>query len=548
MRTRHILGIILLVAAIFRLYALGSLPPGIANDEAGYIYSAYSIWKTGRDPTGTFLPLSVNLDNSFSPVYIYATAPFVGLLGVSPWSGRLPFALAGIMCVALLYIVAKKLSGNEEISLIASAILSVTPWHIHVSRAAFDANFALLFFLAAFAAFLHSIKKSLRWTVWTLVLLCLAFYSYHATKLYFVFLVPILLFVYWNSLTKLQKRIYITGFIFILFSFFLINKTYGTVSRNDVLIWNNPLSFAAEVNWERSKNTAPFALRPIFSNKALSIARHIVQTYGETLSTNVLFLYGETGALTSVYGGIINQGFFYMILFPALLFGLTGIPKLKKNEKILLVSLALIAPVPSALASDRTYIFRSFLLLIPLPIIMAMGIHAWLTSIRSIPRLSAIMCYAGVSILCIACITQYTYHYFFRYPVYGAERWFASSTDLSEYLKVKQHAYTDIRLVGAGSMYMFQYGVINHVEPDIIHTAWKNRDTNAHIENISLFDFSCLSGTISQKKASHSILLVLPDRCAKYTTVPEIDRITDRGEPLRTIWHMYEVDATEPIE
>ena len=91
--TRWILFVIIFIAAILRLWNVGAMPPGITNDEGGAIYSALSAWKTGRSLDGVFLPLSFNLDNSFPPVNIYLTAPFIGIFGPNAWASRVPLAV-----------------------------------------------------------------------------------------------------------------------------------------------------------------------------------------------------------------------------------------------------------------------------------------------------------------------------------------------------------------------------------------------------------------------------------------------------------------------
>ncbi|KKR87871.1 MAG: Glycosyl transferase family 39, partial [Candidatus Woesebacteria bacterium GW2011_GWB1_41_10] len=52
-----ILIVILLFAAILRLWNLGSIPPHLTPDEASLGYNAYSILKTGRDEYSKFLPI-----------------------------------------------------------------------------------------------------------------------------------------------------------------------------------------------------------------------------------------------------------------------------------------------------------------------------------------------------------------------------------------------------------------------------------------------------------------------------------------------------------
>src|SRR5690242_18364453 len=124
---------ILVIAIAFRLFQLGTIPYGITNDNASYIYSAYSIWHTGKGIDGTFLPLSFNTDSSNSPVPIYLDAPFVGLMGVSPLSGRLPYALAGVGSVALLYGISLQLFKKKSIALLSAFVLAVSPWAIFMS-------------------------------------------------------------------------------------------------------------------------------------------------------------------------------------------------------------------------------------------------------------------------------------------------------------------------------------------------------------------------------------------------------------------------------
>jgi 4-amino-4-deoxy-L-arabinose transferase-like glycosyltransferase len=539
-----ILVLILFIAAVFRLWQLGKVPPGIANDEAGYIYSAYSIWKTGRDPTGKFLPLSINLDNSFSPVYIYATAPFVGLLGLSPGIGRLPFALVGIISVFLVYLVTKKLSQNSKVALGAAGMLALTPWHIYVSRAAFDANFALVFFLAGINSFLDSENKKIKYTIWSLIWFFLAFYSYHATKIYFLLLAPTLLFLYWKSRTTWQRVMFIVGIILILISYVFIVKSTGPNSRSEVLLWQNPSLFENAVIWERDKSTLPLPYKLVFSNKATVALRKATETYLEAFSTNYLFLYGETGALTSVYGGIVNQGQLFIFMLPFLILGVVGVSHAKTRTKILMTMLIMIAPVPAAVASDRTLIFRSYMLLIPLSILGGFGIYEyleWICKQRSNLRWVMI---GGYSLFITLTLIFYIVHMWFRYPVYGAERWFRSSTDLSLFVKNHYQGYTRVVIVQPGPMFLFQYAMVDQTDPVLVQHAWRDRPQGM-IKNIVFSDMLSCPKLINpeHQEVQSNMLIVLSEVCTKTLppTIIPIETIRDRGNPDRVIWSIYRV-------
>src|SRR5687768_12237216 len=92
----YLLVVIMIVAAILRLWKLGSIPPGLTPDEASLGYNAYSILKTGRDEYGQLFPTVFKSFGDYKPgLYTYAVIPFVALFGLNEWTVRLPSALAG---------------------------------------------------------------------------------------------------------------------------------------------------------------------------------------------------------------------------------------------------------------------------------------------------------------------------------------------------------------------------------------------------------------------------------------------------------------------
>src|SRR4030042_1148859 len=91
-----ILVVIILVAAIVRLWKVGIIPPGLFGDEVDTGYQAYSILKTGRDYFGNFLPVHFQSFGDWRvPLYIYLDRLFVAFLGLSELAVRLPSAILG---------------------------------------------------------------------------------------------------------------------------------------------------------------------------------------------------------------------------------------------------------------------------------------------------------------------------------------------------------------------------------------------------------------------------------------------------------------------
>jgi len=133
---------ILLLASVLRLYALDVYPQSFNQDGMLLGYDAWSLWTTGHDHHGAFLPVffrsfwtpgqSIDYD---PPVSRYVAAPFVGILGLSEFSTRLPFALMGIATVFLVALLGRRWF-NSAAGLLAALLLTIDPWHMNFSRIA----------------------------------------------------------------------------------------------------------------------------------------------------------------------------------------------------------------------------------------------------------------------------------------------------------------------------------------------------------------------------------------------------------------------------
>src|SRR5438128_2673065 len=90
---------ILFAAFFLRTWNLSTNPPGIHADEADSGYNAYSLFKTGHDMYGNFLPFQIIgfAGNYRTPLSTYFTVPFVAIGGLSPFVVRLPAAIFGTL-------------------------------------------------------------------------------------------------------------------------------------------------------------------------------------------------------------------------------------------------------------------------------------------------------------------------------------------------------------------------------------------------------------------------------------------------------------------
>src|SRR5258708_5680314 len=140
-----LLGIIV-IASVLRLWRLGSVPLSPDWDEAALGYNAYAILHTGRDEYGKFLPLVLQSFNDYKPaLYTYIALPFIAIFDLSVFAVRLPSALFGIITVFATFFLVKELTKRNDVALLSSFFLAISPWHIQFSRVAFETNVGLAF-------------------------------------------------------------------------------------------------------------------------------------------------------------------------------------------------------------------------------------------------------------------------------------------------------------------------------------------------------------------------------------------------------------------
>lgn len=135
---------ILALATWLRVADLGHVPAGLTWDEAAIGYVGKLVVTTGRDEWGQRLPRAFRSFGDYkAPVAFYLAGTSTALFGMNPWAVRLPFALSGVVAVALVMAITHELWRDRWYSALAGFFLAVTPWHIHYSRVAFESGLAM---------------------------------------------------------------------------------------------------------------------------------------------------------------------------------------------------------------------------------------------------------------------------------------------------------------------------------------------------------------------------------------------------------------------
>jgi len=148
------------VALALYAYRIGDAPPYVGLDEAHFANHAYSIATTGRDLSGNRLPLFIALEDPlgdkpslpwgttwYHPLGFYLIASVLTVAPLTEWAIRLPFAIAGVLNVVLIYLVVRRWHGHRMAAAGAALLLAMTPAHFILGRLALDYLLPLPFIL-----------------------------------------------------------------------------------------------------------------------------------------------------------------------------------------------------------------------------------------------------------------------------------------------------------------------------------------------------------------------------------------------------------------
>lgn len=526
---------IIVIASFLRLFQLGNYPHGFLNDEVVAIANGYSLWQTGgHGIDGTFLPLNIHgAGNDLTPVPVYILAPFVGILGLSPFAGRLPYALAGIGSVILLYFIVKNIFQKTSLALLSMSVFALSPWALLVSRGAWESGVSLFFYLLGIVIFLSQRKKGN--ILWSIPAFLLGFYSYNAGKIFFVGLIMCLLLIFWDDICEKKKQIlfFVLGNLVILGSFILVLKI-STVTRQDVLIWQDK-TIAQKVVFEREKSSASRIVKAVYSNKPEVFAKQALGTYLGFFSPAYLFVNGDSDRVAG-YGQFF-WGALYFFDLPFFLLGFYyAIRNFRKKTFGFFIAVLLIAPIPSALSSSdiaNSYLFRSLNAIPFLTFFVALGLYASYEHIKNTKGKRLYLFVGIVGIIYFFFITKYLYNYYYQFSTFGGESWLQSSRELSEYVGGVHTKFDKVYIGRADKELVLQYAFFNKIGPLTMQQLWSGKSMS--VGNV-IFINDCFNKTLLHAPGKH--LFLIPPNCN--TTYITKHVITDAIESTQILWRIYE--------
>ncbi len=421
--------LIILIAIFLRTYHLNSVPPALFGDEVDVGYQAYSILKTGKDMTGRFMPTYIRSIAEYrAPLFIYSAVPFIGVFGLNEWGVRLPAAFWGALSVIGVYLFASHMFG-KRVGLISALLLSISPWHLQYSRAAFEVTLLLCLLIYGCYFFITFTKRRVNLLI-AVFLFGLTPYTYSTASVFTPLLMFCLGIAYLPSLKKNTSTVVLAALVLLitvlpaLISIYKgeARERFQTVSifQESVLLDKSNLARIGleHFNLDGEKQTVNTQIELLFHNKPAIFAQVFSLNYLRAFSFEFLFGKGDPNYRHSIQ----EMGELYLFELPLLLLGLYAlISKVKPVNKLIILAWLLIAPIPASLTYDGGFHgTRLILMLPPLMVLNALGLDYMLDRIKKMPSLIAV---SLIAIFAVVGVGFYMHRYYVHYPIESWRWW-----------------------------------------------------------------------------------------------------------------------------
>lgn len=408
--------VIILLAAFLRFYQLGINPPSLTWDETAWGYNAYSLGINGKDEFGRFLPFDYleSFGDFKPPMYAYLDIIPVKVFGLNEFSTRFPSALFGVLTVFLTYFLVKRIfeksNKKEEYAVLSSLFLAISPWHILLSRAAFEANVATFLIVTGVWSFLAGVQDKKWYLVLSSVSFALSMYTFNTSRIVTPLLVILLAFAFRNRLLAIKKQTIISfmvGFlIFIPILGFLLSPQAG-LRFKEVNIFSDP-EIIKTANQE-IENDGNALWSKVIHNRRFLYSLEYVKHYFDNLSPLFLFIKGDGNPKFSTQD--VGQMYIWDIIF--FVAGIFLLIRKKEGNWWLVPLWILIGIIPAATARETPHALRIETTLPMFQILVAYGFVQLLNKTKKYKK------FIGFSLLLILLINfMYFYHNYFSHYLY----------------------------------------------------------------------------------------------------------------------------------
>lgn len=456
--------LIIILATILRFYQLSSNPPSLTWDEAAWGYNAYSLGLNGKDEFGRFLPIDFleSFGDFKPPMYAYLDIIPVKLFGLNEFATRFPSAFFGTLTVLLTFFLVKRIfytsKQKENYALISALILAISPWHILLSRAAFEANVATFFIVFGVWAFLAGVQNKKWYLIISSVSFTLSMYAFNTARIVSPLLVLVLAIAFRRELWAIKRETavaVILGLLIFLPTFGFLLTPQASLRFKEVNIFSN-LQIIKTAN-QQIANDGNALWSKIIHNRRLLYTAEYIKRYFDNLNPNFLFIKGDGNPKFSTQD--VGQMYIWDIIF--FVGGILLLIRKKEGNWWLIPLWLIIGIIPAATARETPHALRIETALPTFQIITAYGIVLFIRKISNIKHkiLNIQIKYLIFSLTFLFLIFNFLYfyrNYFNHYPYEYSGEWQYGYKESIEYVKSIEKNYDYVQITNAlGRPYIY---------------------------------------------------------------------------------------------
>jgi 4-amino-4-deoxy-L-arabinose transferase-like glycosyltransferase len=529
MKLRFILIFIIILAACLRFFELGQNPPSLTWDEVAWGYNAYSLGIDGRDEFGRFLPHDYleSFGDFKPPVYAYLDVVPVKLFGLNEFAVRFPSAFFGTLTVLIAYFLTKRIFYQahyvKSYALLTSFLLAVSPWHIMLSRAAFEANIATFFLVCGVWLFLEAVQRRPIFLALSAASFVLSLYTFNTSRIVAPILVIILTIAFWKKLWSIRKATIlaaIVGVILTLPTLYFFFSPQARLRFQEVNIFSNAVIIERTNQEMTNDNNAWWS--KILHNRRFAYGVDYVGHYLDNLSPSFLFIKGDGNPKFSTQ----TIGQMYLFELPFFIAGILFLfRKREKNWWIVPVWL-LFAITPAATARETPHALRIETALPMFQILVAYGIVNLLLLINKYKTSSKLI---GISYLPLAVVyllfavlnvAYYLEDYYNHYSKQFSREWQYGYKDAVLYMNKVDKDYNKVYLTKElGRPYIYTLFYKKYNPQEFRKTADINRDPFGFVTINSFGKYYFNKEKLNKTKDKNILFVDIPKDVPKNATV-----------------------------
>ena len=437
---------IVFVAFIVRFVFLGSIAPSLTWDETAWGYNAYSLGIDGKDEFGKFLPMTYleSFGDFKPPVYAYLDILPIKLFGLTEFATRFPSAFFGTLTVFLTFFLVKEIFGKEkeDLALIASLLLAISPWHIMLSRAAFEANVASFFIVLGVFLFLKAVRERIVLLHFSILSFVLAMNTFNSARIV-VPLLGILVIIVFHK--KLLKHIKVSVISLILGVVLLVPLISFMVSPQAKLRFNEVNIFTDIGVIDRTnqeiKNDNNSIFSKVLHNRRFAYGVEYIHHYLDNLAPQFLFIKGDGNPKFSLQ----DVGQLYIWEIPFFVGGIILLFRKREKHWWLVPLWLLIGIVPAGFARETPHALRIESALPTFQIFTAIGLYYFTKYLLKLKNKR--MGIGSLYVLGLIILFGFVYfvqNYFFHYSHEFSGEWQYGYKESIAYVSSVQNKYKDV--------------------------------------------------------------------------------------------------------